>query len=101
MLSAFEIEQIVDAVVAKLGAPQGQLLTKNELASLLKVSPATVTRSVRRGMPVEHVGDLPRFDAAACRAWLRAQTGSQGDVVAASGMGPGVRKIERRQRTRA
>jgi phage terminase Nu1 subunit (DNA packaging protein) len=105
MLSDLEIQRIADAVAAKLGAaPAGGLITKDELARQLKVSPATITRSVRRGMPVEYVGDLPRFDAAACRAWLhdRAASGRRAPAPSVSeGLEAGVRKIERVRRARA
>ena len=54
-------------------APATDLLTKDELAHALKVSPQTVSRALTKGLPVEYVGDLPRFDLGACRTWLAAQ----------------------------
>ena len=58
------------------GAPHAaatELLTKDDLGRALKVSPQSLNRLVAKGMPVVYVGDLPRYDLAACRAWLAAQ----------------------------
>jgi hypothetical protein len=46
------------------------LVDRRELARLLAMSPATVTRLTSEGAPVIHVGDSPRYDVAAFRAWL-------------------------------
>jgi hypothetical protein len=53
-------------------APQESLLTRAELASRWNVTPPTIDRLVREGMPVEYVTlDAPRFDRAACDAWRK------------------------------
>jgi hypothetical protein len=73
MLTPGEIRSIAELVADLLRpalAPTSALLTKEELAQTLRVSAQTIDRQVRAGMPVEYVGDLPRFDLAACRAWL-------------------------------
>jgi hypothetical protein len=50
------------------------LLAKGALAKRLDVSPSTVDRLTREGMPVaSYVGDARRYDVAACRAWLAAR----------------------------
>jgi hypothetical protein len=57
-------------------AAAAELLTRDELARALRVSPQTVDRRTREGMPVVYVGDLPRFDLAKCREWF-ANEGAQ------------------------
>jgi hypothetical protein len=49
---------------------QTPLVDKRELARQLAVSPATIDRLVRSGMPYQPVGDVRRFDIAECKAWL-------------------------------
>jgi phage terminase Nu1 subunit (DNA packaging protein) len=46
------------------------LVDRRELARQLGVSHATVTRLTREGAPVIYVGQSPRYDVAAFRAWL-------------------------------
>jgi hypothetical protein len=59
--------------VASTAPPPAPLVHKRALAVALSVSPATVDRLVRSGMPFQAVGDAKRFDLAACRAWLAEQ----------------------------
>lgn len=69
-------EGLAGALAAELRpavSPPAKLLTRDELAHALSVSPQTVDRRVRKGMPVEYVGDLPRFELAKCRTWLASQ----------------------------
>jgi uncharacterized protein (DUF2342 family) len=70
--SALAAELKPHVAAANQTAPPVELLTRDELAHALRVSPQTIDRRVREGMPTEYVGDLPRFDLAACRAWLAA-----------------------------
>lgn len=78
LLDAGLTERLVDGLAERIAgilgsaasAPEG-LLTRDELAMRLRVSPVTIDRQVRDGMPREYIGDLPRFDYQACRAWLR------------------------------
>ncbi len=46
------------------------LVDRHELARLLDVSLATVTRLTNEGGPVTYVGESPRYDVVAFRAWL-------------------------------
>jgi hypothetical protein len=68
-LTDADVEAVADAVAARIGG-SAELVTKDELGRLLKVSSATVARYMRRGMPCTYLGDLPRFDPAACRRWV-------------------------------
>lgn len=71
-LSEGDLRRLADLVADRLRAnvPVPTLLTKDELAAQIKVGPATIARCVTAGMPCVYVGPLPRFDPAACRAWL-------------------------------
>lgn len=52
------------------------LLTKKELAAALKFHPATISRFVKKGLPVLRVGPRRlRFEMEACRKWMRATFG--------------------------
>jgi hypothetical protein len=74
-LSDEDVDRIVVRVVPQVALVMSAgastpLLSLDDLAQTLGVGPATVRRRVAEGMPMVHVGDLPRFDLAACRAWL-------------------------------
>jgi hypothetical protein len=66
------VEETAPAVTTSTATPQ-PLVDKRELARMLSVSPATVDRLVRAGLPFVPVGDVRRFDVTACRAWLEEQ----------------------------
>lgn len=68
LLRAGLAEKLAERIVPRM-TPR-ELLTRDELGAALRVSPVTVDRLAREGMPREYIGDLPRFDLAACRAWL-------------------------------
>ena len=51
-------------------AAPSALVDRHELARLLDVSPATVTRLTNEGAPVTHVGQSPRYEVAVFRSWL-------------------------------
>jgi post-segregation antitoxin (ccd killing protein) len=92
-LSDLDIDRVAERVVAKLlprlgGAAPTPLLTKTELAEHLRVREAQIDRFVRRGMPRETVGTVPRFDLAACRAWVAENARPRAE--AASGPPPAV-----------
>lgn len=57
------------------------LVDRREAARVLGVSPATVGRLMSEGAPHVFVGQSPRFDVAAFRAWLEAR-GRQGTKAA-------------------
>jgi hypothetical protein len=59
------------------------LVDRRELARLLGVSTATVTRLTVEGMPCTHVGDSPRHDVEAVRTWL-VERGRRGTKAAPS-----------------
>lgn len=74
------LDVLLDALHAPAEAPSqatpghasalAPLVDKREVARLLAVSPATIDRLVRSGMPHQPVGEVRRFDVAECRAWL-------------------------------
>ena len=81
VLSRAEIEELIDAAVVRaVQAVAPRLMTKAQLAESLSVTQAHVDRLVRAGMPREYVGAAPRFDRAACLAWLR-EHGKKGVAV--------------------
>jgi excisionase family DNA binding protein len=59
---------------APVGAPK-KLCDRAELARLLSVSPSTVSRLVRKGLPYVQVGDARRYDYAAALTWLAQRSG--------------------------
>lgn len=73
-LSEADLARLADLVADRLRAAVASgpaaLLTKGELAEHLRVEKAQVDRWVRRGMPRETIGTVPRFELSACRAWL-------------------------------
>jgi|GEM_PF-2629562 predicted DNA-binding transcriptional regulator AlpA len=78
MLRASDLGAVVAAAVtAALAArrpapptPPTPLLSRRELAAALGVSPASLDRLTRQGMPRLMVGATPRYDLAAVREWL-------------------------------
>jgi hypothetical protein len=66
------IRDEVRAAFAEHSPPEGisGLVDRRELARLLDVSLATVTRLTSEGGPVTYVGESPRYEVAAFRAWL-------------------------------
>jgi|CZKU01.1.fsa_nt_gi hypothetical protein len=68
------IREVTTSKPPELVSDGDRLLAKRELARKLGVSPSTVDRLTRDGLPIAaHVGDARRFDLAACRAWLAAR----------------------------
>lgn len=71
-----ELERLIGSAVEKALAgqreqPTAALLDRNALARALGVSPSSVARLRRDGMPCVMIGDAPRFELDACLAWLR------------------------------
>lgn len=52
-----------------------ELLTQEEIAQKFKTSVGTIIKLRAHGMPVEWLLSSPRYDYAACRAWLRVMKG--------------------------
>lgn len=46
------------------------LMTRQEIAAELKVTPRTIQNLEKRGLPFSKVGDSPRYDLAAVQAWI-------------------------------
>lgn len=78
MVTASELRQLVadgvaDGLERQRAAPsEGLLLDRNELALAFDCSAGLVDKLRRQGMPCLYLGDSPRFERAACLAWLRA-----------------------------
>lgn len=49
-----------------------RLLDRHELAAALRVSPSTLDKLRRLGLPERKIGDSPRFDYQTCIAWIDA-----------------------------
>ncbi len=80
-LTADELAAIVRAEVNAALAAQSEapsLLDQNALARELGVSARTVYTLRQQGLPVVWLLDSPRFDLAACLAWLRDQKPTRG-----------------------
>lgn len=54
-----------------------QLLTKRDLAKVLKCSEPAIAVWVRQGMPCRRLGRLVRFEIAAVLAWHESRSASQ------------------------
>jgi hypothetical protein len=72
-------------------------VTLDELARLESCSRATIRRLVAEGAPVTYLGQSPRFDVEAFRAFLesRGRKGTHAPVKASSGPIAGVRLLSR------
>ena len=55
-----------------------ELMTKSELANYLRCSVASISRFLKQGIPVEYVGESPRFRKVNIDKWLslNASTGN-------------------------
>jgi excisionase family DNA binding protein len=74
------VREVVREAVSKPGlAEPSPLVDRHELARLLGVSAATVTRMTAEGMPHVFAGASPRCAAEEVRAWL-AQRGRKGTI---------------------
>jgi excisionase family DNA binding protein len=86
-LSVDELRALVREVVREAVSEQpglaepSPLVDRRELARLLGVSAATVTRMTAEGMPHVFAGASPRYAADEVRAWL-AQRGRKGTTAA-------------------
>lgn len=47
-----------------------ELLTRQQVAQVLQISSQTVMRMVKEGMPMQRIGDSPRFKVAHVLAWI-------------------------------
>jgi hypothetical protein len=105
-LSADELHALVRAAVRDAlmeqapAAPAAPLVGRHELARLLGVSAATVTRMTADGMPHVFAGASPRYAPDDVRAWL-AERGRKATKAAPARSGapvPGVRLLSRSER---
>jgi excisionase family DNA binding protein len=79
VMSEAELEAFVDRRIqaAKAAPVEKELLTLNEVSTLLGLSRKTVTKLVREaGLPCTPYGRVSRFDRAAVLAW-NAERGSK------------------------
>lgn len=105
-LSPDELHALVRAAVREAlaeqspAAPAAPLVGRHELARLLGVSAATVTRMTGDGMPHVFAGASPRYAPDDVRAWL-AERGRKATKAAPARSGvpiPGVRLLSRSER---
>ena len=106
-LTADDLRSIVrEAVRAEIGtsspasATATTRVTLDELARLEACSRATIRRLVAEGAPVTYVGQSPRFDVEAFRAWLeaRGRKGTQAPAKMPGAPVAGVRLLSRGKR---
>jgi hypothetical protein len=67
------IRSEVLAAIEESGAGRSDgphLLDRHEIAAALRVSPSSIDKLRRRGMPHRKVGDSSRFELQACLDWL-------------------------------
>jgi hypothetical protein len=69
-------DAIVEAFEAQKEDPPAQLLDRNGIARVLGLSTGSIDKLRKQGLPSIRVGDVPRFVAADCIAWLK----SNGEV---------------------
>jgi excisionase family DNA binding protein len=96
------VREVVREALSERPSPSSAspLVSRHELARLLGVSAATVTRMTAEGMPHVFAGASPRYSADEVRAWL-AQRGRKGTKAAPQGPGApltGVRLLSRGSR---
>jgi len=64
--------------VSKPASPNADLLTSEELATVLRISIRTVRRWEREGMPAQRRHRIARYSLAQIREWLKAGKRSEG-----------------------
>ena len=47
-----------------------EFVTRKHLADLLEVSPSTIIRMEKQGLPVHYIGDLPRYVYEDVKEWI-------------------------------
>lgn len=66
--------RVAERVLARLAKTEPPpLVTKDEIATALRVSPAQVNRYAKAGMPRHYIGKgrgSPRFIVSDCRTWI-------------------------------
>jgi hypothetical protein len=99
-IAAVVAARVVDALRPLLVAAQAPatsaLVSRLELARLLAVSAATVTRLTAEGLVCTYVGDSPRYDVEAVRVWLAERGAKPTKAKPSSGPIAGVRLLGRR-----
>lgn len=97
-LARMVVEMLRSELVTLPGFAPG-LLTKDEIAAVLRVSPGTVDRWTREGMPSEPRGSYKLFDRAQCEAWVAARPKPARPILAPVRQGPpSLRGVELRTR---
>lgn len=76
VLTAAQLRELVrDAIVEALESqkddPSPLLLDRNGIARALGLSTSSIDKLRKQGLPSIRVGDVPRFIAGDCIAWLR------------------------------
>jgi hypothetical protein len=102
-LSTDELRSLVRDVVREAlseqepCAPASPLVSRHELARLLGVSAATVTRMTAEGMPHVFAGASPRYSADDVRSWLaeRGRKGTSASLRKTAAPVAGVRLLSR------
>lgn len=64
------LPELVEAINDRSASQGPRLLTRQELAEALRVSPGMVDILRQRGLPFRRVGDSPRFEYQACLDWI-------------------------------
>jgi hypothetical protein len=100
-IAALVARRVVDElrpllVAAQAPATPAPLFTLDALAHAESCSRATIRRLVHEGAPCSYVGQSPRFDVAAFRAWLDARGRKGTTAKPSSGPIAGVRLLTRR-----
>jgi hypothetical protein len=90
-----ELRPLLVAATASPSTPAARA-TLDDLARLESCSRATIRRLVAEGAPVTHIGQSPRFDVQAFRAWLDARGRKGTTAKPSSGPIAGVRLLSRR-----
>jgi hypothetical protein len=69
------VKGAVEEALAQMRHDDGPvLLDRSAISRRLGISPSTVDRLRREGMPVILIGDSPRFEPEACLVWLRSHS---------------------------
>jgi len=71
------IAEALQVAIAGTKVPNPKALTNKQLQEQYSISPGTVKRLRRQGMPHFFIGDSPRYSADDVHAWIMANGGSK------------------------